>query len=66
MLLQKKRFREIEALAVSNARSCLQIGKLLECFDAFGNNRHSKCRADGFNGFQNALAARALMNVCYE
>src|SRR3954466_4454389 len=66
IVLEEERLRKIEALAISNAGRALQISQFLERFDAFGDHRHPKRVADRLDGFQDALAAWTLVNICDE
>ena len=61
-VIEKERFGKVEALAITNARGRLQIDELLEAFDAFRNHRHPERVAQEFDGFEDALTARPLVN----
>src|ERR1700687_6144307 len=54
---------KIEALRIADLGGGLQIGEFLEGFDAFRDHGHAKRLAQRFDRPQNALAARALMDV---
>ena len=60
---QENRPGEIIALRVADLGGGLQISQLLEGFDAFGDHGHAERFAQRFDRPQDALAARALMDV---
>src|SRR3954447_25869851 len=62
-LLQEDRAREVVALRIADLGRGLQIGELLEGFDALRDHGHAKRLAQGFDRAQDALAARPLMDV---
>src|SRR5580704_15231531 len=53
----------IVALRIADTRGGLQEGDLFQGFDAFGDHRHAERLAECFDGLQDALAARALVNI---
>src|SRR6267154_1693634 len=62
-LFEENRPREIIALRVADLGRGLQIGQLLEGFDALGDHGHAERFAERFDRPQNALAARTLMDI---
>ena len=62
-VIQENRPREVEALRVSDPGRRLQVGQFLEGLDAFGDHRHAERLAQRFDRPQNALAARAHMDI---
>jgi hypothetical protein len=61
--LQENRLGEIIALRVADLGRGLQIGQFLEGLDAFGDHGHAERFAERLDGAQDALAARALVDV---
>src|SRR5207237_1615861 len=62
-LFKKNRSGKIKTLRVADFAGGLEIGELLEGFDALGNDGHAECFAQRFDRPQNSLAARTFMNV---
>src|SRR5712692_12101249 len=60
-IVEEEGLGKIKALRVTDARRGLQICELLEGFDAFRNDGHSECVAQGFDRLEHALTTRALM-----
>src|ERR1700730_4176328 len=61
--LEQKGLRKMITLRKTDPRSPKQVCELLKVFDALGQNGYFQCMTHGFNRLENALAARALMDV---
>src|SRR6266700_4509558 len=62
-LLQEDRSCEVVALCIADLGGALEVGQFLEGFDALGDDAHAERLAQGFDRAQDALAARALVDV---